>query len=67
MMHGVTKDFSLPFKLNGPMKDPWGNQRIGFVAPEVHLKRSDFGITYDLPLVGDDVNLHLAGELTLGK
>src|SRR5439155_23792650 len=28
-MHGVTKEISLPVKVSGPVKDPWGAMRIG--------------------------------------
>src|SRR5207245_6363701 len=28
-MHGVTKEISLPVTVKGPIKDPWGNSRLG--------------------------------------
>src|SRR5262249_33026067 len=40
-MHGVTKELSLPVTLKGPIKDPWGNNRIGFQA-KAKLNRRDY-------------------------
>ena len=37
---------------------------VGFDG-EAKIKRSDFGVSYGLPMVGDDVTLHLAAEFKL--
>ncbi len=60
-MHGTTKAVKLPFKVVGPIKDPWGKSRIGFHA-ELTIDRHDFnvgskGVTDKL--VGDDVTLEI--------
>src|SRR2546421_640147 len=52
-MKGVSKTIELPFTLSGPVKDPWGSQRIG-VESSTKLKRSDYDITADKGLIGDD-------------
>ena len=58
-LHGVTK--SITFVVVGPtpaIKDPWGNQRRGASATTT-IHRSDFGITNDPGMVGEDVAITL--------
>src|SRR5439155_23996488 len=68
-MHGVTKELSLPIRLTGPIKDPWGNTRIGLEA-RTKLNRKDFGMVYNKALetgglvVGDEVEIEINGEAT---
>jgi polyisoprenoid-binding protein YceI len=65
---GVTKSISIPFKIYGPIKDPWGGTRIGIVADPVVLHRNDFGMTFDpAPLISDDVNIRISLEATVNK
>jgi polyisoprenoid-binding protein YceI len=63
-----------------PIKDPWGNQRIGLEA-KAKLNRKDYGLNYNqlletgIPAVGDEVELEInaeavkesAGKTTSGK
>jgi len=71
-MHGVTKELALPVKLNGPVKDPWGNERIGLQA-KTKVNRKDYGISYNKvletggALVGDEVEIEIAAEATKAK
>jgi len=71
-MHGVTKEISLPVKLSGPIKDPWGNQRIGLQA-KTKLSRKDYGLTYSKTLetgglvVGDEVEIEINAEAVKAK
>ncbi len=66
-MHGVTKEIRLPFTLSGPIKDPWGNTRIGLKA-ETTLNRKDYGLTWNKVLeagglaVGETVKIQISGE-----
>jgi len=66
-MHGVTKEIRLPFTIKGPIKDPWGNTRIGLKA-ETTLNRKDYGLTWNKVLeagglaVGETVNIQIRGE-----
>jgi len=66
-MHGVTKEISLPVKVGGPVKDPWGSMRIGLEG-KTKLNRKDFGMTYNKVLetggllVGDEVELEINAE-----
>lgn len=64
---GVTKPVTIRFKLYGPIKDPWGNTRIGVVAEPLVIHRSDFGMTYDADTVSDDVTVRFSLEATLDK
>jgi polyisoprenoid-binding protein YceI len=68
-LHGVTRN--VVFEVEGPsapMKDPWGNTRIGFSAT-TRINRKDFGLTWNTALetggilVGDDVTITLDVEL----
>jgi polyisoprenoid-binding protein YceI len=64
-IHGVTR--YVVFEVEGPsapMKDPWGNTRIGLSAT-TRINRKDFGLTWNAALetggilVGDDVTITL--------
>jgi polyisoprenoid-binding protein YceI len=71
-MHGVTKEISLPVKLSGPIKDPWGNNRVGLQA-KTKLSRKDYGLTYSKTLetgglvVGDEVEIEINAEAVKAK
>ena len=60
-MHGVTKEITLPFKLKGPIKDPWGNQRLAVTA-ETEINRTDYGMTGMVPAVGAEVKIRISAE-----
>ncbi len=56
-LHGVTRPVSLQAKFNASGVNPLSKAyTVGFEATGT-VKRSDFGITTDVPLVGDDVTL----------
>ena len=63
-MHGVTKTVTLPVKVLGEMKDPWGNQRIGFEVA-TSLNRKDYGISWNKALdsggfiLGEEVKISI--------
>ncbi|RWI17726.1 MAG: polyisoprenoid-binding protein [Mesorhizobium sp.] len=59
---GVTKPVTLDVTFNGQGKNPWdGSLEAGFSAT-AKLKRSDFGMTANLPLIGDEVTLRIETE-----
>jgi len=66
-MHGVTKEMALPVKVTGPVKDPWGNTRLGLEA-RTRLSRKEYGMTYNQVLeaggvvVADEVELEINAE-----
>ncbi|RYG36794.1 polyisoprenoid-binding protein [bacterium] len=72
-MKGVTKKVSIPFRVFGPITDPWKNSRIGIVADPIKLNRQDYGIAYNdklpdgTPAVGNEVTIKLSVEATLDK
>ena len=61
--HGVTKPVTLDVIYNGAGKGQNQEQRMGFSASTT-LRRSDFGVTKDLPLVGDDVSVSIETEFS---
>jgi len=60
-MLGVTKPLSFMVKHTGEGKDPWGNFRTGWHG-EFTVKRSDFGMSYMLEGLGDEVTLLVSIE-----
>jgi polyisoprenoid-binding protein YceI len=66
-MRGVTKELRLPVKLNGPVKDPQGNLRLGLEA-RTTLNRKDYGIQFGgtlesgALLLGEEVALEINAE-----
>lgn len=63
-IHGVTKEAVLDVDgPSAPMKDPWGNQRIGASAT-TKVNRLDFGVAGAKGVVGDDINITLDIEMT---
>jgi polyisoprenoid-binding protein YceI len=62
-IHGVTKEAVLD--VDGPtppIKDPRGNQHRG-VSATTTINRSDYGMTFDSPMVGDQIAIQLDVEL----
>jgi len=58
---GITRPVKLEVEFNQAGPSMGGKYRAGFDA-EAKIKRSDFGITYGLPALGDEVELHIEGE-----
>jgi polyisoprenoid-binding protein YceI len=67
-IHGVSRDEE--FIVEGPtppVKDPWGNTRIG-VSATTKINRTDFGLNFNAALetggvlVGEEVTIHLELE-----
>jgi polyisoprenoid-binding protein YceI len=60
----VTREVSLDVEYGGRAKDPWGNERVGFLA-KTHLDRKAFGLGWNQlleaggVLVGDRVDIEL--------
>jgi polyisoprenoid-binding protein YceI len=62
-IHGVTKEVVLDVDgPSAPIKDPWGNQRIGASA-STRVNRHDFGVNGGAGAVGDDINITIDVEL----
>ncbi len=66
-MRGVTKEVSFPFVINGPITDPWGNQRFGTEA-SLTINRQDYGVSWNKVLdsggltAGNDVKIDIQIE-----
>lgn len=61
-LNGVTKPVTLDVDFYGAGKTPpqmGGRENVGFEA-EATIRRSDFGMTYAIPLVSDAVDLKIA-------
>ena len=62
-IHGVTKEVVLDVDgPSAPMKDPWGNQRMGASAA-TKINRQDFGVAGAPGMVGDDITITLDVEM----
>jgi polyisoprenoid-binding protein YceI len=63
----VTRPITLRVTLEGHLRDPWGNERVGLTA-EGRIKRSDFGLKWNMALetggvlVGEDVRISIQLE-----
>lgn len=60
-MHGVTKPVTLDLTTIGEGKDPWGGYRKGYEATGT-IKRSEWGVSYFIPGVPDEVEIMLQVE-----
>ena len=66
-IRGVTKEVDLPFTIKGPIKDPWGNKRIG-IEGETEINRQDFGVKWSKTMdggglvVSDEVQIKIDAE-----
>lgn len=59
-LNGVTRPVTLEAEFTGAGTNPFNKKEtIGFEA-ETEIKRSDFGISYGIPLVGDEVELDIS-------
>jgi polyisoprenoid-binding protein YceI len=66
-IRGVTKEVVLDVDgPTAPVKDPWGNQRIG-VSASSKVTRQDFGITYGPGMIGDEISITIDAEMTAAK
>jgi polyisoprenoid-binding protein YceI len=70
--HGVTRQVPLRVEVNGFGGDPYGNQRSGYTATGT-INRSDFGLTFNVPLdgggvmIGDRIDITIEVEGILRK
>ena len=67
-IRGVTRRITLDVTPGGRVRDPWGNERVGYSAA-TRLNRSDFGLRWNQALetggvlVGDEVAVTVELEL----
>jgi polyisoprenoid-binding protein YceI len=60
-IHGVTRQVTVPLRMLGEGLGPFKDQRSGFLC-QAELKRSDFGMTNRLDVVGDAVGVTISFE-----
>jgi polyisoprenoid-binding protein YceI len=62
-IRGTTKEVVLDVDgPTAPVKDPWGNQRVGVNASS-KIIRQDFGITYGPGMIGDEISITIDAEI----
>ena len=64
-MRGVTKPVTLDVTLNKIGQNPYSNKKTAGFSATTFIKRSDFGISYALPAVPDEVNLIIETEAAI--
>jgi len=63
-LRGISKEVAIPLTVAGPVKDPWGNQRMNFNA-QFKINRQVYGMNWNKVLdnggltVGNDVTIEL--------
>ncbi|MBF0148078.1 MAG: YceI family protein [Magnetococcales bacterium] len=57
-LHGVTHKVEIPVTFVGAGPDPWGGQRRGYEG-RLEIKRSDYGISYNLGPAAETMTLEL--------
>jgi len=60
-LHGVTRSVTMEVEFNQAGPSMGNTYRVGFDG-EATIRRSDFGMSYGLPAIGDEVELHFEGE-----
>jgi polyisoprenoid-binding protein YceI len=60
--HGVTRPVTLDAKFNAAGPHPFSKKYVVGFNATAHLKRSDFGVTKYVGLIGDDVDLMISAE-----
>jgi len=63
-IRGVTKEVRLATTFEGQGKDPWGNERVSFLASTT-IDRRDFGLTWNAALESGGVLVSNEIKLTL--
>lgn len=61
-LHGVTKPVTLEVTLNKIGKNPFSNKDTAGFSARGKIYRSQFGMTYGLPMIGDEVDLIIEAE-----
>jgi len=64
-IHGVTKEVVLDVDgPSAPIKDPWGNQRMG-VNATTKIMRKDFGVgaNYGAAIIGEEISITIDSEI----
>ena len=63
-LRGVTRPVTMEVEFNQAGPSMGGVYKVGFDG-EATIRRSEFGINFALPALGDEVELHIEGEFVL--
>lgn len=63
-LRGVTRPVKMEVEFNQAAPSSRGAYRVGFDG-KATIRRSEFGINFALPALGDEVDLHIEGEFLL--
>ncbi|HSE41477.1 MAG TPA: YceI family protein [Acidobacteriota bacterium] len=72
-IRGVTKEVSFPATVIGPIKDPWGNMKIGVSAGPLTINRQDYGVSWSKKMdsgglvVSDEIKIQIDAEAAAKK
>jgi len=66
-MHGVTKQVTLNVKVNKIGENAMMKTKSAGFDADVTLKRSEFGLTYAVPAVSDDIKVHITLSSNIAK
>jgi polyisoprenoid-binding protein YceI len=61
-LHGVTKSVVLDTKINKVGAHPMSRRPAAGFSATAKLKRSDFGMTQNIPMIGDEVEIRIETE-----
>jgi polyisoprenoid-binding protein YceI len=72
-IRGVAKEVTFPATVTGPIKDPWGNTKIGISAGPLTINRQDYGISWSKKMdsgglvVSDEIKIQIDAEAAAKK
>lgn len=72
-IRGVSKEIELPFAVNGPIQNPWGQTVIGVDVGSITINRQDYGVTWNKKMdnggliVGDEVTIEIQVEAKMSS
>jgi polyisoprenoid-binding protein YceI len=66
-MHGITKPVTLNAKVNKIGDNAMMKTKSAGFDADVTLKRSDFGLSYGVPAVSDDIKVHITLSANVAK
>ena len=65
-LHGESKAVNLDVRISKIGENGYSEPPVGFSATAI-IKRSDFGITYYLPLLPDEIRLEIGTQANIAK
>ena len=72
-IRGITKPVELPFVINGPIQNPWGQTVMGIEVGSIKINRHDYGVSWSKTMangglvVGDQVTISIELEAALSS